>query len=129
MLIQVLSLFWLGWTARQNIHWIVPVLSVLPFGWGFLLIFLALMNYVVDAYEVFAASATAAVTSSRSIAGGTLPFAAKPLYGNLGVNWGCTLLGLLCALLCFVPFAFLKYGSKVRERSKFCQELRRRKGR
>jgi hypothetical protein len=27
-----ISLFWLGWTARPEIHWIVPTLSALPFG-------------------------------------------------------------------------------------------------
>lgn len=48
----VLSLFWLGWTARASIHWIVPTLSALPFGIGFLLIFMGELNYLVDAYEV-----------------------------------------------------------------------------
>lgn len=33
-----ISLFWLGWTAKPEIHWIVPTLSALPFGTGFLLI-------------------------------------------------------------------------------------------
>ena len=68
---------------------------------------MALINYVVDAYEIFAASAMGATSASRSIVGVVLPFAAKPLYGNLGVNWACTLLGLLSALMCLVPFVSL----------------------
>ncbi|RMY27843.1 hypothetical protein D0866_09855 [Hortaea werneckii] len=37
---------------RESIHWIVPTLSALPFGLGFLLIFMGELNYLVDAYEV-----------------------------------------------------------------------------
>lgn len=35
--LYVISLFWLGWTARSDIHWIVPILSGIPFGLGFML--------------------------------------------------------------------------------------------
>ena len=122
-----ISLFWLGWTARADIHWIVPTLSALPFGVGFLLIFMALINYIVDAYEVFAASAMGAASCSRSIFGVILPFAARPMYDNLGVPWACSLLGFLSILMGVVPFVFLKYGAKIRENSKWCQELKKQK--
>ena len=120
-------MFWLGWTARPDIHWIVPVLSAIPFGAGFLLIFMALINYVVDAYEVFAASAMGATSASRSIVGVVMPFATKPLFTNLGIDWACTLLGILSALMCLIPFVFIKYGEKIRASSKFCQELKQQK--
>jgi MFS family permease len=45
----VVSCFWVGWAARPSIHWIVPVLAGIPFGIGFLLLFMALINYLVDA--------------------------------------------------------------------------------
>jgi len=45
----VISCFWVGWTARSDVHWIVPVLSGVPFGIGYLLLFMALLNYLVDA--------------------------------------------------------------------------------
>lgn len=124
-----ISAFWLGWTARPDIHWAIPVFSSLPFGCGFLLIFLALSNYVVDAYELFAASAMAAISSSRSIAGATIPFATRPMYSNLGVNWACTVWGCISLLMCLVPFAFLKYGARIRANSKFALELKRLKER
>ncbi len=124
---QVVSLFWLGWTARPEIHWIVPVLSALPFGVGFLLIFMALINYVVDAYEIYAASAMGATSAARSVFGVILPFAARPLYARLGVDWACTLLGVLSALMCLIPFIFIRYGAKIRANSKFCQELKQKK--
>ncbi|GAB7341845.1 hypothetical protein MBLNU457_g0165t1 [Dothideomycetes sp. NU457] len=123
----VVSLFWIGWTARPDIHWIVPVLAALPFGMGFLLLFMALLNYLVDAYEIFAASATAASSSSRSLFGALLPFAAKPMYDTLGVPWACSLLGFLSLVMCAIPFVFIRYGDRIRANSKFCQELRAKK--
>lgn len=81
-----ISLFWLAWTSRPEIPWIVPVLSALPFGVGFLLIFMALINYIVDAYEAFAASALGAASCSRSIFAVVIPFAARPMYETLGID-------------------------------------------
>jgi hypothetical protein len=48
------------------------MLAGIPFGCGYVLIFLALLNYLADAYEIFAASAMAVSTCSRSIAGAVL---------------------------------------------------------
>lgn len=52
----VVSCFWLGWSARPSVHWAVPVCSGIFFGIGYLLIFMSLLNYLVDAYRIFAAS-------------------------------------------------------------------------
>jgi len=123
----VIALFWIGWTARPEVPWIVPTLAALPFGMGFLLLFMALLNYLVDAYEIFAASATAAAACSRSLFGAILPFAARPMYQKLGIAWACSLLGFLSLLMCAIPFIFIKYGDQIRERSKFCQQLKRQK--
>lgn len=84
---------------------------------------MSLINYLVDAYEIFAASALAATACSRSLFGVLLPFAAKPMYDQLGVAWASSLLGFLSLAMCAIPFAFLRYGDKIRENSKFCQEL------
>ena len=125
--LYVISLFWLGWSASPHVHWIVPMLAGVPFGMGFLLIFMALLNYITDAYEVYAASGMAATSCSRSIFGAILPLAATPMYKSLGVSWASTLLGFLSLAMCIIPFAFIKYGDRIRENSKFCQELKKRK--
>lgn len=53
------GLFWFGWTGyNSNIHWIVPTLSGLMTGFGIMSIFLQALNYLVDAYLMFAASAS-----------------------------------------------------------------------
>lgn len=120
----VISSFWLGWTARESIHWIVPTLAGILFGMGYLCLFMALLNYLVDAYQVFAASAMAAASISRSSFGAVLPFAAKPMYRTMGVAWATSLLGFFSLGLCIVPFVFVRWGGKLRHRSKFCQYLK-----
>jgi hypothetical protein len=123
----VISSFWLGWTARASVHWIVPCLAGILFGMGYLCLFMALLNYLVDAYEVFAASAMAAASLSRSSFGAVLPFAAKPMYRAMGIAWATSLLGFFSLALCVVPFVFLRWGERMRERSAFCQYLKAKK--
>lgn len=127
--LYVISLLWLGWTAKPGIHWMVPMLAGVPFGIGFMLIFMALLNYVTDAYEIFAASAMSATSICRSIFGALLPLAAGPMYTALGISWASSLLGFLALAMCVIPFAFIKYGDRIRANSRFCQELRARKDR
>ena len=64
---------------------------------------------------------------SRSSFGAVLPFAAKPMYRAMGVAWATSLLGFFSVALCVVPFVFLKWGGRMREKSKFCQYLRQKK--
>ncbi|KAI0418938.1 major facilitator superfamily protein [Xylaria grammica] len=118
------TIFWLAWTARPSIHWIVPSIAGLPFGVGFLLIFMALINYLADAYGIFAASALAAASGSRSILGALLPLCTDSLYGRLGVHWATSLLGFLSLLCALIPFAFITFGHKLREYSKFSRALK-----
>lgn len=120
--LYVLALFWLGWTSSVEIHWIVPMLAGIPFGMGFFLIFVALINYLVDAYHEFAASAMAAASCCRSVFGAVLPLAAAPMFSRLGISWGCSLLGFLSLFMCLIPFVFIRYGDNIRSRSKFGQQ-------
>ena len=125
--LYLIALFWLGWTANPRIHWIVPMLAGLPFGIGYLLIFMALLNYLTDAYQIFAASAMAAASCTRSIFGASLPLAAEPMYDRLGVSWSTSLLGFLSLGMTIIPFVFIRYGDRMRKASKFCQHLAERR--
>ncbi|KAJ6121050.1 Major facilitator superfamily domain general substrate transporter [Penicillium sp. IBT 18751x] len=123
--LYVISLFWVGWTSSSNIHWVVPFLSGIPFGMGYLLIFMAMLNYLTDAYETLSASAQSAASCTRSIFGAVIPLAAKPMFNRLGVNWACSLIAFLSLGVSIIPFAFIRYGDRIRANSKFCQELKR----
>jgi len=122
--LYVVSLFWIGWTARPDVHWMVPVASGLLFGTGFLCIFMALLNYLTDAYETFAASAQGMASTCRSIFAVLLPLASKRMFGTLGIAWACSLLAFLSMAVAVIPFAFIKYGDRIRANSKFCQRLK-----
>jgi hypothetical protein len=121
----VVAIFWLGWSSRRSVHWIVPTLSGIPFGLGFLLIFMALLNYLSDAYLTYAASAQGMASTCRSLGGAVLPIAGRRMFNNLGIDWACSLLAFLALGVAVIPFVFIKYGDTIRANSKFCQELRR----
>lgn len=123
----VISLFWLGWTARSDVSFVAPMLAGIPFGTGFMLIFMALLNYITDAYEIFAASANAAASSCRSVFAVVLPFATTPMFAQLGISGACSLLGGLSLIMCVIPFIFIWKGEEIRARSKFCIALKERK--
>ncbi|KAH7007074.1 major facilitator superfamily domain-containing protein [Ilyonectria destructans] len=121
----VISLFWLGWSARKDIPFAVPIMAGVPFGMGFMCIFIALLNYLTDAYGVLAASAHAASSCSRSLLATVLPLAVTPMFSNLGIAGACSLLAGLSALMSVVPFIFIWKGEKIRANSKFCNSLKK----
>jgi MFS family permease len=127
--LYVVSLFWIGWSANPDTHWLAPVASGLVSGAGFLLIFMALLNYLTDAYETFAASAQGMASTARSVFGVLVPLAAHRMFRTLGIAWACSVLGFLTMGMCIIPFAFIKYGDRIRENSRFCQELKEIKAR
>jgi len=75
---------------------------------------------------MYSASAFAANTVMRSIVGAAFPLFTVQMFTGLGINWACTLVGLVGLLLAPSPFLFYKYGAKIREKSKFapCLDLK-----
>ncbi|KAL9092314.1 MAG: hypothetical protein Q9165_004488 [Trypethelium subeluteriae] len=114
------GLFWFGWTGfTRDIHWIVPTLSGLLTGFGIMSIFLQCLNYLVDAYLMFAASAIAANTFLRSLCGSGFPLFATYMIDGMGIQWAGTLLGCVAAALVPLPILFYLRGAKIREKSAF----------
>ncbi|GAB1319879.1 MFS transporter prlG [Madurella fahalii] len=109
------TFFWYGWSAYYKTHWIVPVLGLFPFAFGAIGLFLPLTTYLVDCYPMYAASAIAANTVLRSLAGMLLPLAGPAMYENLGLGWGNSLLGFLCVIMIPVPMLILKFGARLRK--------------
>lgn len=76
-----IGLFWFGWTGyTSSIPWIVPTLAGLFLGFGIYTIFLQLMNYIIDSYLMFAASAIAGNTMLRSLCGFAFPMFATQMF-------------------------------------------------
>lgn len=53
------GLFLFGWTSSPRIHWIAPVIGIMIMGFGFFTIFQAALNYLIDSFQKYAASAIA----------------------------------------------------------------------
>ncbi len=67
------GLFWFAWTNYPSIHWSVSIIGTAPFGFGMVLVFLSIMNYLIDAYVIYAASVLAANSVLRSLFGAAFP--------------------------------------------------------
>ncbi|KAK8130291.1 polyamine transporter 2 [Apiospora kogelbergensis] len=114
------GIFWFGWSGyREDIHWIVPTLSGLLTGYGLMAIFLQALNYLVDSYLMFAASAIAGNTFLRSLCGAGFPLFASYMFEGMGIQWAATLLGCVAAALVPIPVIFYLYGHKIRAKSSF----------
>ncbi|EOA83175.1 uncharacterized protein SETTUDRAFT_164624 [Exserohilum turcica Et28A] len=111
--------FLMGWTADPKFHWIVPVIGLLMIGTGFFTIFQACLNYLVDTFTMYAASAIAANTFLRSAFAGAFPLVVTPMYHNIGVGPASSITGGFAALLIPVPFVFYTYGKRIRAASKW----------
>jgi len=123
----VVAIFWVGWTgAYKEVHWIVPQIGTVPLGMGIALIFISFINFIVDTYLMYSASALAANSILRSAAGAAFPLFTNQMFHNLGIQWGATLLGCISLLLAPLPFVFYRYGAWIRTKSRFapCADLK-----
>lgn len=119
-----ISLFWFAWTSRPSLaHWIVPCIAGIPFGFGMVLIFTAVLSYLIDTYLLFAASALAANSLLRSLFGAAFPLFSTYMYDNLDNQWAGTLIAFLALICVPIPFLFYRYGPAIRAKSKFAPTL------
>ena len=116
------SLFWFGWTSFPSVHWIVPIIASAMFGAGIYIIILSILNYVVDSYQTYSASALAGVILVRNIVGAGFPLFATQMYSKLDYEWASSLLGFIAILLVPIPFIFFYRGDIIRLRSPWARE-------
>ena len=93
-----------------------------PFGFGMVLIFLGIMNYLIDAYTIFAASVLAANSVLRSLFGAAFPLFTSQMYANLGIHWASSIPAFLALMCVPFPFLFYKYGAKIRVNCKYAAQ-------
>ena len=86
---------------------------------GTLCVFITCYQYIIDAYETYAASALASITLIRYIASGGMVVVGIPFYENLGVAYTLTIMGSICVLMVPVPYLFYRYGAWIRTKSKY----------
>jgi len=114
-----ISLLWMGWTAYSSISIWSPIMASVLFGYGVITIFISCYMYLIDSYEMYAASGLTFATLIRYNCAGGMTVAGIPFYKNVGVHWTLTILACLSALLAPLPYIFYIYGHVIRRRSKF----------
>ncbi|PSK56803.1 hypothetical protein B9Z65_6427 [Elsinoe australis] len=114
-----ISIFWMGWTSDANISIWSPLAASTLFGFGILCVFISCYQYVIDSYEIYAASALASVTLIRYVAAGGMAVVGIPFYENMGVHYTLTILGCISCICVPVPYVFYKYGPAIRRKSKY----------
>ena len=117
-----LGMFWFAWTNYPSVHWIVCMIGTAPFGFGMMLVFVSIMNYLIDAYTIYAASTLAASSVLRSLFGTAFPLFTTYMYQNLGIHWASSIPAFLALMCVPFPFLFFKYGPAIRKRCKFAAE-------
>ncbi|TDZ23551.1 Efflux pump FUB11 [Colletotrichum sidae] len=116
------GLFWFAWTNGPEIHWVVSIIASGFFAAGLVLVFLSLLNYLIDSYVIFAASVLAANSVMRSLFGAAFPLFTTQMYDNLGIHWASSIPAFL-ALACLpFPFLFYKYGHVIRAKCAYAAE-------
>lgn len=113
------GLFWFAWTSSTHITWVPQVLAGIPIGMGIQVIYTMGLNYILDVYTPYAASAVSEYTFVRSMAAAGFPLFATPMYDRLGISWATSLLGFVSVLMMPVPLLFYVYGERLRKLGRY----------
>jgi MFS transporter, DHA1 family, multidrug resistance protein len=115
------AMFWFGWTADPDIHWMVSIIGIMFFAIGAFVLFQCIFMYLPLTYPQYAASLFAANDFCRSAwAAGSIIYA-HPLYINLGIGNGVSVLAGLLVGGVIGMWALWWWGAKLRARSSFAQ--------
>jgi hypothetical protein len=117
------GLFIFGWTSAPDIFWLAPVIGLVMLGFSFLTIHQSIINYIIDVFQKYSASAVAANSLLRSVFAAIFPLFVTPMFHNLGINWGSSLLGFFGIAMIPIPWLFYMYGPAIRRRGKYTKQF------
>lgn len=111
--------FMFGWTARASVHWMASIVGVAILVSSNFIIFQCIFVYIPLSYPQYTASLFAANDLSRaSFAAGCVLFS-RPMFINLGIGGGVSLLAGLAVVGIAGMFGLWKWGATLRARSTF----------
>ncbi|KAJ7170244.1 major facilitator superfamily domain-containing protein, partial [Mycena crocata] len=112
-----IGLFWFAFSASPSVHWLVPIVGSVFFGTGISQILQSLTSYLMDAYELYFASAVASTIVMRSVCAAFLPQVVPVMFSRLGDEAAMTIFGILGLVCTPIPFLFWRYGRWIRSKS------------
>ncbi|KAK5135621.1 hypothetical protein LTR08_005101 [Meristemomyces frigidus] len=117
--LPTIGLFIFAWTSCPDIHWIVSIIGITIYAFDVFIILQCIFVYIPMSYPQYAASLFAGNDFCRSaLACGAILFA-RPLYINLGIGRGVTVLAGCSVLGIGGMFYLYFYGASLRARSRF----------
>lgn len=121
-MLMPIGLFLFAWTSRESINWIVGLIGIGIYSIGFYVFLQCVLLYVPLVYPKYAASLLAANDFCRStLAAGFVMFG-HPLFKNLDIGPGVSLLAGLAVLCVPALLALYRYGALLRSKSKFAEK-------
>ncbi|KAM3502563.1 hypothetical protein MY11210_009023 [Beauveria gryllotalpidicola] len=92
------ALLWYGWTARENVFWIVPLTANLLFGFGFMLISSVSMTVMTEFVPGSTTTGVAVTNLVRNTLGCVAAVIVDPLIHAIGNGWTFTMAFFICIL-------------------------------
>ena len=114
-----LGLFLFAWTARADVHWSVPTIGIVIFATFLFLTVQAIFCYIPLTYPTYVASLLAANDFTRSACAAVVIQVSRPMYVNLGVDRGVSLLAGLSVIGIVGMYFWYFFGASMRAKSTF----------
>ncbi|KAK0316815.1 hypothetical protein LTR01_000566 [Friedmanniomyces endolithicus] len=115
-ILLVASLFLIGWTTREDIHWIVPCIGMALLAFAALLTFVSIELHTADRFgESESASAGDGVLVVRYLMCAGFTMAAVPIYECLGVRWVTSMFGFMGVVVGVCPWVLVFAGGGRRD--------------
>ncbi|KAJ9663871.1 hypothetical protein H2198_000631 [Neophaeococcomyces mojaviensis] len=117
-----MGIFWFAWTNAPSIPWPSSVIAGSFFGFGMVIVWTSVNNYLTDAYKIYAASALAGQVVMRSIFGAVFPLFTGYMFRRIGLHWAASVPGFIALACAPLPFIFYRFGRQIRARSKYASK-------
>ncbi|XBW34581.1 hypothetical protein QEN19_000144 [Hanseniaspora menglaensis] len=114
-----ISLWVLGATTSKHVyhHWaLVAIIPGLLFGFGMVLVYYSVNNYIIDCYAQYASAALTSKVFERSFLAAGVILLIPAMYHKLGLMWANFVLAFVSSLMILLPFCFSKWGGYLRKK-------------
>lgn len=114
-----ISIFFFGWTAYYQLHWVIPLIGSFLFGLTSMVLLASTATYLVDALPGKGSSGIALNNFIRFLLAAVSTFVAEPWKEGMGFGWMYTILGFIAALSSITIIMIRKWGNKWRSQADF----------
>lgn len=116
-----IGLWWFAWTIPPHMRagWLLPTSALVLVGYSVNEFDSVLSGYLADSYLSYSASAFGAQALLRSVFSAGFPLFADKMFSSLGNNIAVSILAAVATIFCIAPPLFIRFGERVRKRSRF----------